>query len=435
MSRGPYPELLVSRRDRPGSRAWEVQEGPLRRGEAWSDLLGCVLRVPFGGGEHGRIVRAHELMHARISPCVAGAFTSGPASGRALECAEEFRVNEVLRRLGFDLTDLRDGSERLSGRRLVETGDVEELVLFAAAVAGTGAFGELLRGVRARDRDLAARCRALERELRRAARDVRTASLAATTTDASGVPSGFAVHTRRFAEVIERAVRSPRVATSRRRGRPSPTGAFAPLILDRAVILDRAIPGVVGARRVPAPLGRRVVRPARLVTDPGRRCFEGRARRSGGIVVVDQSGSMALGVADLEELISAAPGALVLGYSHEPGSVGVPNAWVLADRGRAARTVRGGNVGNGVDGPALRFALQRRRPGERVIWVCDGQVTDSADHADAALAAECAELVLRHGISMVPDLRSATGSLAGRAEGLARPRLLGRVGAAVTAAP
>ena len=41
------------------------------------------------------------------------------------------------------------------------------------------------------------------------------------------------------------------------------------------------------------------------------------------------------------------------------------------------RVVPPGNVGNGVDGPALRFALSSRRGREPVIWVCDGQVTDS----------------------------------------------------------
>lgn len=433
MSAGPYPELLVSRRDREGARTWEVQRGRLRRGEAWSDLVGCVMRVPFGGGVHGRLVRAHELMHVRVSPCVPGAFTpAGSLRARALECAEEFRVNELLRRVGFDLVALRDGSERVSGRRLVECRDRDELLLFAAAVAGTGAFRDLLAGVRSRDRELAAACSALARELRSLVRSIATARLADTAFGEGGLPAGFATYTHRLADLIERAL-SRSTPPGRHRIRPGPTGEFAPLILDGLVALDRFVPGAVAVRAVPAPQGRRVVRPSRLVTDPARRCFEGRGRRSGGVVVVDQSGSMSLSQEDLERLIAAAPGALVLGYSQAPGSVGEPNAWVLADRGRCATTVRGGNVGNGVDGPALRYALARRRPGELLIWVCDGQVTDSADHADARLAAECAELVLRHGIRMVPDAQAAAGLLV-RPHTIPRgPRLLGRVGASVTA--
>jgi hypothetical protein len=214
-----------------------------------------------------------------------------------------------------------------------------------------------------------------------------------------------------------------------------PTGAFAPLVLDPGVTLDRVVHGALVPRRRPAASGRRVVRADRLLTDPARRVFDRRAPGRGGVVVVDQSGSMALGADALAELLEAAPGAFVLGYSHAPGSNGVPNAWVRADRGRAASSPRAGNVGNGVDGPALRHALGRRRPGEAVVWICDGQVTDSGDHADLRLAADCARLVRRHGIQMAPDVPGAIRLLGRVGLALRSPRLLGRVGAAVTAGP
>jgi hypothetical protein len=110
----------------------------------------------------------------------------------------------------------------------------------------------------------------------------------------------------------------------------------------------------------------------------------------------------------------------------------VPNAWVLADRGRAASEPRAGNVGNGVDAPALRHALGRRRAGEPMVWVCDGQVTDAGDHADPALAAECAALATRYGIVMVASVPEALDALRHPAR---RARLLGRVAVAVTAPP
>jgi hypothetical protein len=153
------------------------------------------------------------------------------------------------------------------------------------------------------------------------------------------------------------------------------------------------------------------------------------------VVVVDQSGSMSIAADELAALLDAAPGALVLGYSHAPGSSGVPNAWLLADRGRAASTLRPGNVGNGVDGPALRLALAKRRGREPVLWVTDGQVTDSADHADMALAAVCARLVLRHGLQMVASIGEAIVQLGSPSPMEGRGRLIGRVGAAVTAGP
>ena len=418
---------------------WRVEPGAARRGDAWTDVRGCAMRVPFDGGEHGRLVRAHELMHARVSPLSAELFdTWADLAPRAVECAEEFRVNHLLGRVGFDVRELRDGSERLTGQRLASDGDWSELVHFAAAVSGTRALTELVGGVRRSRPTWAAACRALERELVGAARRVSTASLASTAGATELLPEGFVVHTRAFAVLVARWAATRPVSTSRghRRGaRPAATGRFASLVLDPDVALDRLVPGAAAPRRAPSSTGRRVVRPARLVTDPQRRIFERPARGRGGVVVVDQSGSMALTEAQLGELLAAAPGAYVLGYSHPPGAEGVPNAWVLANRGRAASRVPSGNVGNGVDGPALRLALSARRGREPVIWICDGQVTDAGDHADAALAAECARLVVRHGIQMVPTVPHAIRLLRARGRALRAVGALGRVGAAVTAHP
>ncbi|HUD68750.1 MAG TPA: hypothetical protein VMQ40_00785 [Acidimicrobiales bacterium] len=398
------------------------------------------MRVPFDGGEHGRLVRAHELMHARVSPLIAGAFDLWPLPARAVECAEEFRVNHVLGRLGFDLTELRDGSERLTGTRLADAGEWDETIWFAAAVSGTRALRDVVGGVRRVRPAWADACRALERALVAKARLASTASLASTRPGHQELPLGYAEYTRAFAELItahvDRGPGGSGLPRAARPGeRPAATGTFAPLVLDRSVTLDRRVTGAVAPRRAPSAIGRRVVRPERLVTDPSRRLFHRTSKGSGGVVVVDQSGSMALSNDDLERLLAAAPGAFVLGYSHAPGSSGVPNAWVLAQRGRAASTVRAGNVGNGVDGPALRFALSHRRGGEGVIWICDGQVTDSGDHADLSLAEECARLVVRHGIRMVSSVEGALGLLGSRRAPVGGTLALGRVGACVAPCP
>jgi hypothetical protein len=438
---GPYPELLLSRIDRPGPTPWEIERGAARRGEAWTDLCRCVMRVPYRGGEHGRLVRAHELMHARVSPVGTDPFASWPdLDPRVVECAEEFRVNQLLVRNGFETSVLRDGSEKLAGLRMAEAGELAELLCFASALGGTAAFRDLVSGVRRVDPSWGDACRALERSLRAAIRTVPTAALASTDPDPAGLPRGFAVHTRQLAALVADAVARGGEIRARPKGRrgarPAPTGVFASLVLDRNVVLDRLVPGGRAPRRTASSRGRRVVRPVRLATDPARRIFDARTHRGGGVVVVDQSGSMSLAPDELEGLLLAAPGAFVLGYSHEPGSAGVPNAWILAQRGRAARAVRTGNVGNGVDGPALRFALEHRRPGEPVVWVCDGQVTDSGDHADLGLARECAQLALRHRIQMVGTLEGALLALSGRLQplGVAHRLLLGRV-ATVTGFP
>jgi hypothetical protein len=117
---------------------------------------------------------------------------------------------------------------------------------------------------------------------------------------------------------------------------------------------------------------------------------------------------MDLDATALQSLLRRAPHALVVGYSHRPGDLGsVPNAWVLSDRGRVASSFPVGNVGNGVDGPVLQWALGRRLASEPFVWVTDGQVTDSHDHPDEALTRECVELVRRGRIRLARDLKEA----------------------------
>ena len=145
--------------------------------------------------------------------------------------------------------------------------------------------------------------------------------------------------------------------------------------------------------------------------------------------MVDQSGSMDLDPGALDHLLAATPGATVVGYSHRPGDMpGRANAWVIAREGRTARELPGGNVGNGVDGPVLRWAQRIRRAHERVIWVTDGQVTDSNDHPSEALSRECAHLVRTHRIVLVRSLEEATRVLRGRTHALEPVENFGRVG-------
>jgi hypothetical protein len=70
-----------------------------------------------------------------------------------------------------------------------------------------------------------------------------------------------------------------------------------------------------------------------------------------------------------------------------------------------------GNVGNGVDGPVLEWALARRRGNEPVVWVTDGQITDSHDHPDGQLTEECARLVRVSRVRLVRNLEQAAGAL------------------------
>jgi len=198
-------------------------------------------------------------------------------------------------------------------------------------------------------------------------------------------------------------------------GRRAPTGKFAQLVFDEGLDYRAAVVRRTARRLQPSVTGTSLRYPSRLLTDPQRRALARTKRAPGGVVLIDQSGSMDVDADEIARLLTVAPAATLIGYSHRPGSTtNHANAWVLARDGRRARTAPTGNVGNGVDGPALRWAIRNRRAGDRVIWVTDGQVTDSNDHPDRALAAECAQLVRTNRVALVRTIAQVDAVLRGR---------------------
>lgn len=415
-----FPELLSGREDDGASGAWTVLESSTMRGAASCNLSERVLEVPLGPGGQARVVRAHELMHARVSPHVRHLVRAlDEVSPRALECAEEFRVNTLLARLHFDVALLRDGTEKIGGRRLAEAGEWGEAVCFLMAVLGTGAEKEYFAGVRQGRTAWLGALRAIRKRALALVDQFTTPTLGATRLNEDGVPSGYASSTLVLARMLTqslsaRAPTTPEELRAFRRslevgGRRPATGQFASLVFDYSSFGPLAVRRDGGVRQFRATTSGTVMRyPGRLLSDDQRRAFAQRVRRDGGVVVIDQSGSMDLVSDEICAVVERSPHALVVGYSHRPGDLGAtPNVWLLAERGRVATHCPSGNVGNGVDGPALRWALARRRVNEPVIWVTDGQVTDSHDHPDDALSVECANLVRRHRISLVRDLKEA----------------------------
>jgi hypothetical protein len=362
-------------------------------------------------------------MHARVSPRVDHLMKAlDEVTPRALECAEELRVNVLVGRLGFDLAQLSDGSEKLGARRLAESGQWAEALCFYMAVLGTGAERAFLSGIRQGEPTWLPALRAVrKRALGIFSRETRV--LGATHLDESNLPSGYAASTLVLARLLTQTAcaRLPRGAEELRAfrrslevvwGPPPPTGVFAALVLEDAVAGVRTTSRGAERRWRPETTGTVLRYPGRLVSDDHRRAFGVRRVRHGGVVVIDQSGSMDVTPDDLKALLREAPAALVIGYSHRPGDRGTtPNAWVLCDQRMVARVSPSGNVGNGVDGPVLTWAASRRRSGEPFVWVTDGQVTDSHDYPDAALSRECAEMVRSHQIRLVRDLSGITRAL------------------------
>ena len=427
MLRAPavFPELVTGRDDNFAAQRWRVERGSTLRGDASCNLTERILEVPWGEDPVSRVVRAHELMHARVSPhALAWAEVLGDVSPRALECAEEFRVNTLLARLGFNVALLRDGTEKAGARRLGSTGEWGETVCFLLAVLGTGAERDFLAGIRSTQPRWSAGLRALRQRAIQLAGHYTTDTIGATILDAEGIPRGYALVSVVLARVLTQTMAAsvpegPEALRQFRRslvpgGRRPPTGRFAPLVFDPARTMSTR-PRSRGLRRSSPRVSGTVMRyPNRLVLDPHQRAFAGTRHPHGGVVVVDQSGSMDLDPDQLALLMKRAPNSLVVGYSHRPGDLGnTPNVWVLADRRGVANSCPSGNVGNGVDGPVMEWALSQRRGREPIVWVTDGQITDSHDHADDVLTSACARLVLEHGIILARDLADVARLLRG----------------------
>ena len=435
-----YPEIAGSIRD--GSLRdplWEIEGGSNRRGDAHCDFAQRRLRVPLGPDRRDRIVRAHELAHVRLSPDALSDSRWPDIPLRALQCAEELRVNDYLGRLGFEVELLRDGSEAASGEQLAHSHQWDEMVFFYFAVHRTGAEKDYVRAIRRVDKDAAASLTAIGAELSAFLRQVPADELASVERDElHDAPRGYVSVTIPLARMATRLAGASaannrddlrRLRRSMHPGsRRAASGTFAPLVLATDLTYaPRA--SRTGARRVTRNSSGRVVRyPAALLVDPQRRIFGEWRRSRGGVVLIDQSGSMDLPQESIDHFLAIAPALTIIGYSHRPGDLtGVPNAWIIADaRGRCTH-IPSGNVGNGVDGPALAFAATRRRAGDPFIWVSDGQVTDSADHPSSPLAQECADFVRRHRVVVRPSLEGALLALK-NGEKSNNPADLGRVG-------
>jgi hypothetical protein len=458
--------------------AWQVNQGQAVRGEAWTDRKSRIMQVPFGDDPMARTIRAHEMMHAKISPATLEFISKLSVSMESVRAAEEFRVNTLVGVAGFDTDPMRDGSESNSGKRLAEIGDWNNFVLFIAATAGTKGCKDVLRGARSVNPEFADAGKRVEKAIIQKWKDEvkkygrltdptsakKAAKLVGSTKpvwlhpvtgtfldngdtpeseivqrmvnrgDSSSpvlAPKGFGF-TMQVATLLEALLKrddsvDDGVSGDEPSDMPSSeeldaaltTGkTWAPLIIDKNLPLTRNVAGRLGRKRIATNIGINPRRIERILTDPERRIFDRTIKGSGGIVLIDMSGSMHISERELNDLVEAAPGCVVIGYSHQSNSSGVPNTWILANRGKVCARIPHGNGGNGVDGPALQFALKLRKKGEPFIWVCDGYVTVSDDNmAPKSLQKWCADLVRKHNIHMTESVESGIKALRKTASG------------------
>ena len=146
----PMPELIRRKdgaNDEPAE--WEIQPCAAERGAPMTGLLPRVMLVPVQDFELDRVIRAHEMMHAKVSPGNRKPWVDrGVATDRALVVAEEARVNFLTAKAGFDLDVLEDGTEMNAGERIAARIDWAEAVYFTAAISGCGGLNKYLVGIR-----------------------------------------------------------------------------------------------------------------------------------------------------------------------------------------------------------------------------------------------------------------------------------------------
>lgn len=200
-------------------------------------------------------------------------------------------------------------------------------------------------------------------------------------------------------------------------------GEWLPVSVKR-MPMSITIPGAIGRKRVASNTGRNPRRMHRYLTDPDRRIFDKYVKASGGVVLIDCSGSMSLSKEEVRDMMLAAPGCTVLAYS--TGWRG-ENLFILGEKGKVCDTLPRFAGGNGNDLPAIQYAVSRRDNAKTpVIWVTDGQVYRPHGGGEYD-ERECAEYARKNNVHMEYSPQKAIEYLQGLQRGQAyRPSILPR---------
>lgn len=465
-TRIPEPEWLGRKDTENGE--WQVEECEPRRGIPATSIVERQMRAPAHDTEQARSIRAHEMMHAKVSP--AGEWEHWKrrkiATEQALVSAEELRVNYLCAKAGFDVkSHLSDGGETADGERLALTNDWKGAVHMAIATAGTASNKPFLNGVRRHNRlwgtallDIS------KRALKEMDKAHRTGKLASTDVHAQTgmAPYGF-FFTEKLAEWVDRLAgmeppteednpapagtedkdgdktvgkTNSREHSNIRLGNPNPDNTLDRLRGITPDRMDGRVPywgelridrlpltmlrsGSLGKKKTASNVGRSPRRLHRMMTDPQKRIFDKKTRGLGGVVVVDASGSMSLNHEHLVKILEASPGATVIAYSDLGDEK--TNAWILADRGRIVSQEEMPQMGsgNGVDFPALEWGVKHRQHSSApVIWVTDGGVCGPNQGFSRILANQCSSYCLEKKVIVVPHAEEAVETLNRLSHGL-----------------
>jgi hypothetical protein len=458
MSHNAEPEW-IGRKDIENGE-WLVEDCEPRRGIPATAIVERVMRAPSHDTDQARVIRAHELMHSKVSPANEwGRWVDRKiATKEALTVAEELRVNFLCKKAGFDVEAyLTDGGEVADGERLACTNDWKACVFMAIATAGTASSKPFLTGVRRHNRlwgsallDISKRA---VKEMEKAHKTGRLGS----TEVHKGIgfaPYGF-IFSEKIAEWADRLAgmeppqeepeseeseseeqnsggneepqkrehsnkgisknsekeireRISSITPDRMEGQAPYWGQLNIENLPKPVVAK----GGLGKKKSVSNVGRSPRRLHRYMTDPQRRIFDVKKRGLGGVVCIDASGSMAITHNDIVKILEASPGATVIAYSQMDSDCKETNAWILADKGRMVEQVPSMGQGNGVDFPALEWAVKHRQHSSApVIWVTDGGTCGPNQGFSNTLANQCTKFCIEKRVITVETVEGAVQTL------------------------
>jgi len=469
---------------------WQIQPTPGEFG-AGVDFVEGVFAVPLEGDSHSQQIQLRKLIELRCSPTDPKIYSHMTEYYKAmdsemrvnvLKAAEAARISAITGKFtkAFGMVIEPDGSEKTRGKQLATagtTGAWDQAVEQTLKLDSDKAFDSFASGIRSVKPEWGKKLRVLRKQLNGTFQE--SARLIGNTTPAkygdgisgpegfryslyaAGIVRDFLSDGYRAPDDMQELKRIRQDKLAENYGKPDPSdlsdngklsrhemeieeelpegyefetdsdSGFYALRIDDTLPLIVEVPGYMHRKRKAMTSGRRITYPSRMLTDPQRRVFGNKQRVKGGIVVIDISGSMSLSQSDIESIVNSAPAAVIIAYS-DCNDDPAPNAWILANRGWRVKDI--GNIGgsnNGVDGPALTWAIRHRKRNEEIVWVTDGQVTGRIGGSNYSLAKECAKLVKQHKIIMIPSVDEAVkqfklGRLINKPAGTVRDALLNR---------
>jgi hypothetical protein len=476
---------FITRKDREVGR-WSAEACAPKRGEARTNIIDRHIYVPVGDTPLEKVIRAHELMHAKITP--AEEFEQWVnrkiASVDSLRAVEELRVNYGIECAGFNLDDLTDGREDADGEYVAIHNEWASAVRFAVATAGTAGGKRFLTGVRRHNKQWADALQKIQKHLYKQVTAAHTGKNGRKHVFKEDIfstevhrtiglaPHGFA-WTERWAEYVDRLGAMPPKekkaeavnpvakdgeskdsdqdddsddkSTSNIVGVGLTTKQNTPdepyeEILRKTQPLKQSqgnekwgnliwgkVPlsivgkGTLGRTKIPTNIGKNPRRIHRMYVDPHRRVFDSMRKAQGGVVLIDGSGSMCLSRKDVLDILKVAPGATVAIYSDMDNCSGkIPNIHILAKDGKCVeeRNMPQFGCGNGVDLPALEWAIDQRKGRKTpVVWVTDGGVcAPHGGHSDA-LIMSCINMARRNNVVCVEGTKQAVEAIKSLASG------------------